>query len=441
MAVPDDTLVPIPPRYWWLKRILLATVLLIVGLASLRWWWGVQADHRWRACIARLEASGEPLYARDFAVPAIPDAENAAHLLKAAAAKMKPGGLSFSQLVDALDLPGRDRDVAQALTDNAESLRLLRQVRDTRGSDWGIDNRTGDISGQFQLAHLAQLASIAAYWRGDAHEALEGVHDLLCAGRAIRANRSFPGHLIGMEADQCAVRIVERITPDSTAVGPSGSLGRDEIRGLVDSFLDESEVRASWRWAWLSERALQLELVRPIAELRSPGLLAPALTIDAATVMDWGSQSIAMAEATNAVAAHRRYPAASDPGQKLNRYARLLSAFVIPDFSSVLDEHFKRLALRRLAAARLGIALCALDHGNLPETLEQLVPVYLPAVPLDPLFDDGRPIEYAPSGPDAGLFAGRPRDPVALRLIPSADEQRAESASTQAVEHQHDIER
>jgi len=27
-------------------------------------------------------------------------------------------------------------------------------------------------------------------------------------------------------------------------------------------------------------------------------------------------------------------------------------------------------------------------------------------VPLDPLFDDGRPIEYTPSGPDAGLFAG-----------------------------------
>ena len=35
---PGEEAVPIPPRYWWLRRILVATGVLIVALAAMRWY-------------------------------------------------------------------------------------------------------------------------------------------------------------------------------------------------------------------------------------------------------------------------------------------------------------------------------------------------------------------------------------------------------------------
>lgn len=45
--------VPIPPRYWWLKRFLVAGGVLILGLAVLRWWWGWEAERGLQAEIQR----------------------------------------------------------------------------------------------------------------------------------------------------------------------------------------------------------------------------------------------------------------------------------------------------------------------------------------------------------------------------------------------------
>jgi len=82
---------------------------------------------------------------------------------------------------------------------------------------------------------------------------------------------------------------------------------------MIDSFLDEPEVHTSWRWAWLFERALQLEGARRIAASRAPALFAPAFAIDLTRVMQWANQTVMMAEATNVVTAHGRYPATPIP--------------------------------------------------------------------------------------------------------------------------------
>ena len=51
---------------------------------------------------------------------------------------------------------------------------------------------------------------------------------------------------------------------------------------------------------------------------------------------------------------------------------------------------------RRLAAAALAVRWYAVEHdGRLPASLEELVPRYLPAVPLDPMAK-GRPLGYSP---------------------------------------------
>ena len=58
-----------------------------------------------------------------------------------------------------------------------------------------------------------------------------------------------------------------------------------------------------------------------------------------------------------------------------------------------------------MAAIALTIRLYETDHGRRPETLSELVPEYLSAVPLDPLAADDRPIRYLPNAPKPILYS------------------------------------
>jgi hypothetical protein len=87
-----DSVRPIPPRYWWLKRIGVSIVILLVALGLLRWWWGVKAHRALQAELDRLVAAGQPVFPEDFRSPPVPDDQNAAILLKQAA-----GALSLTK--------------------------------------------------------------------------------------------------------------------------------------------------------------------------------------------------------------------------------------------------------------------------------------------------------------------------------------------------------
>ena len=82
-ATIEPTVEPIPPRYWWLKRIALAAGFLFVALFALRLWWGWEANRRLQAEIDKIIAKGEPIYPEDFDPKEdIPDDQNAARFLR-----------------------------------------------------------------------------------------------------------------------------------------------------------------------------------------------------------------------------------------------------------------------------------------------------------------------------------------------------------------------
>ena len=58
-----------------------------------------------------------------------------------------------------------------------------------------------------------------------------------------------------------------------------------------------------------------------------------------------------------------------------------------------------------MAAVALAIRLFEVDHGCRPDTLAELVPDYLPAVPLDPFAADRREIGYRPNAPKPVLYS------------------------------------
>jgi hypothetical protein len=74
-----------------------------------------------------------------------------------------------------------------------------------------------------------------------------------------------------------------------------------------------------------------------------------------------------------------------------------------PNFDRGLLAVARNEAMRRLAVTALGLERFRLNTGRLPETLEELVPDYLEAVPVDPF--DGQSVRYEPE--PGGKFALR----------------------------------
>lgn len=52
----SDSVEPLPPRFWWLKRLLILSGVLVVALICLRVWWGYEAHRRLMAEIETYRA-------------------------------------------------------------------------------------------------------------------------------------------------------------------------------------------------------------------------------------------------------------------------------------------------------------------------------------------------------------------------------------------------
>ncbi len=64
----------------------------------------------------------------------------------------------------------------------------------------------------------------------------------------------------------------------------------------------------------------------------------------------------------------------------------------VPTMSSIFSKAAHYHALQRLTQVAIALRLYRHEHGRYPETLQELVPKYLPNVPTDPF--DGKPLRY-----------------------------------------------
>jgi hypothetical protein len=60
---------------------------------------------------------------------------------------------------------------------------------------------------------------------------------------------------------------------------------------------------------------------------------------------------------------------------------------------------------RRAAAVSVALRLYERDHASRPDTLDALVPDYLPAIPVDPLDPAGGPIRYIPDAEHPRVYS------------------------------------
>jgi hypothetical protein len=83
--------------------------------------------------------------------------------------------------------------------------------------------------------------------------------------------------------------------------------------------------------------------------------------------------------------------------EALNRKIRALPSYCMLSRSVYPPSMLLRLEMKRIARTRCAVAALAVEHhrllhGRLPDTLDELVPVFIQTVPQDPF--DGKPLRY-----------------------------------------------
>ncbi len=455
-AVRDD-LAPIPPRYWWLKRVLLGVLGLLTVTVALRLAWGKYAEQRVQQALRQAIAAGEPVYPEDFARPRVPDDDNAVvFYTRAVESIVAPNGepiaVSEAGVFVCFGRPDPIYDArtkhpeqwAQLAAQNGEALSWVRRARNAQHAEWAtpVDDYFGFPSATLRdpgrLADLLWIAVVAQHEAGDDAGAVENVCDLLHLADTLAGQRLFVDCCEALRVVGDAGEAVGRIAPtlhvaDTAAIRPAAGqdVRRERVRALVDALLDETTLREGCRWGVYQGRTIELEWVErccgapllPPRRIASPEdvdrdwhdwilrcLFKPAWQLRAADHVGFASRVGAALDGPRAVEvalAEGELPERMLGGDaqssswlwRLHEYADAGMGRIEPN---------RALALRRLAAARLALRLYEIDHGLPPNKLADLVPEYMTAVPSDPFFTDGRAIGYRPNEPDSGLFAGEP---------------------------------
>ena len=442
---------PYPPRRWWLKRLTLGFVLLVVALGGLRAWWGREADRRLRRTLDAIAANGHPVRAADLNAPPVPDELNAAVYLNRAAAAVVPGVDSPSS--SALEYNAYPPYPQQwhALSDasvkaNGMAYVLSRRARAYDQSNWGTLISTPTVAARLphlnQTRHLANIvsdAALRAHLHGDDATALETVRDVRHQARVVSRERFLISYLVGIGVESVGLYKLQiiatglRIGADENGMPPTpGTAGatallpttqpagqprpatRAQVGQLIAELLDEEEWQQGVKRALADERANLLDtglwfgrksrLLHPMFELEVARLAEDHRPyLDAAEQPTWPAAAQAMAAAGKVVAPPppKFYlfgvgPAAANARRPVVDYARLLGDSDLPASGGrVIMQEMRTRQQRRMTAVSLAAQLYRADHGGTwPASLQELVPKYLPAVPADPFDPGGAPLRY-----------------------------------------------
>jgi hypothetical protein len=420
-------------------KVVLGVLVYFGALAALRLWWGCEAQRRFRAACENYRAAGGVLRVEELLPERVPDAENAAELLRQAWAALSPAvrtGRFNQMLSDPQAVQTAPAEVEQLLADNQTPLRLLRESRFLPGCDWSsgatlLGQRA--IGGSSKVRTLAKLAVLAAryhHYRSNDREALELLEDVLTLGQRCSQDPGFIAVLAAVAAHALAAAQIEFVAPrlnvaDELAQNESSAVPatRQQVQDLINRLLDDRDLREGWTRAVYGEAAELIELTNLIANDRPyvpaalpPGqaiqldlldhlLLKPAWLLDGARRLR-SYQTIAYAANLGnwpAASAQLKTALAPEPPNALFQWA--YGTFWFSVGQAPLEQVVRCIAERRMAATALAIRLYELDQGRRPDRLDELVPRYLPAVPQDPLAAYGRPLGYRPDATPPVLYS------------------------------------
>jgi len=415
-----------PVRFWWLKRLTVATAVFFAALVGLRYWALAVAEKRLRAEIDAIHARGEPILPADFAEPPIPGEQNAAvDLLKAGRIFKVPP--QHKQAWDALSVTAfGPRDIATidaVLEANHEPLALARLARAKPGLNWELKLEGPGwfalpmVNDMRELNLALGFATRRAYAKGRHGDAVEYLRDSLSIARAMERQPVLVSHLVAENitdlASSTAGSMAPQLQVDRTGGGQAqGAASEAQIKALIADLLEHSRgQRGGWRWAMLGERMWQFVVGRAIAEGgfapqqragQSPWdrvqmwWLKPLLLSFQPSLIAAASSDTNAADAPDLPNALAKMPTANPAGSSTQLdYMRTMRA---PSLRGMFIRHFQSVQRRRATSIALAARLYEVKYGRRPSRVEDLVPEFLAAAPTDPLSGAGAVISLATSG-------------------------------------------
>ena len=445
MSGPGETIrieeftTPYPPRYRWLKRSFLIVGIVLVLLAGLRIWWGWYAHRCLQAEIDAIHARGEPILPEDFQQPPIPDADNAAWYLRQAAAAIKSHQVIDEADTDALWMTAPIGNIAAYMADEQAALRYARLARQHKQINWnikwsGFSTRFPDLHSQRELAHLLGVAAAVEHRQAKDAEAIQSVRDLHRVADAMNqfSPPTLVSHLVGVGIDAVTTDGAMLLSYVLQLSGSNTAEGR-QISEMIHDLSDERQYQLAGVQCWYGERLLPLDILQTPqwGLLLSPPsveekFVHPMYELDVVQFLDEETQVAEACKQATWPAVRGKLPARvslNSHGMAFQA-SRFLSSMIRPSERAIL-MHFRELAERRGAAVALAIRLYRADHGDQwPATLEELVPRYIAAVPVDPFSPTAATLRYkrdAAGGPilysvsEDGVDNSGSEQPIATR--------------------------
>ncbi|MEO6436194.1 MAG: hypothetical protein ABIP55_10620 [Tepidisphaeraceae bacterium] len=402
-------------------------LLVIVAVFLAHWVWGTGASNRLAKQVAAYKGAGEPIEPEDFIVAGVADADNAVLDFRSATAALRKSSEEYKKY-DRLDFgfPLRDEEIVvlrKVLADNAAALGHIDNATQKTGVDWQLKftqpvmlTLLPALNEQRELAMLLAADAMLAHHDGDDARALKRLDQILFMGRANERQPFLVCHLVSIGINALAADRADQLAPD-LRIGTDGKAAtREQVESLIRQLLDDKPMRDGQKMAFYGERMSQLDTARSLVsgklnlnQLAGPGgaatNVASAVAGYALRPMFSGDGLIMIQQTTailSAAQAAADWPGYQKSAPKLplalmsQPWKHVLARIMMPSLDRAVQTDYRSMTDRRLTAAALAMRLYALDHGgNRPATLSELIPKYLPAIPLDAMAA-GAPIRYIP---------------------------------------------
>ncbi len=407
----------------WMKAILAILVVILVAVLGL-YALGVSATHRWQRYADSLRARGQPVtfLEIDPLRATVPEELNGARVLEKLAtelsdvrirhrdSKLDPFVWIFGSAPQPTPdffkgLPSFRIDPSRRFVEqHRESLDALTALRDLPTGRYDIaydptipiDTHMPSLSFVHNAAKLERLATTICLVDADIDGAVAHTRIQFRIAATLHDEPILISRLVQIAIESQAVDAIEGILRvrevDDKALETLHALITERIGG------------DTMKWALLGERALFVDNGEAILQGRLPKV---AVGVSAGSLMNytpWPTIFIRVNLLQGAEMFTWLVDAADDPKALLQAAQRIetevpklpftqeLTKIMMPSLTRAMALHVKSTA--RLACARAAIAAerFRLKTGRLPESIDELVPEQLDAVPTDPF--DGQPMRF-----------------------------------------------
>jgi len=365
-------------------HMIVAVIVAVVGLIVL---YSVIMRARLNRRLEELRAAGYPTTLAELAeYNRLPDgAANAAEVYMQAFAAFTEG----------------PSGLAERLAANQQCLALLHQAGAIEDCDYDWDWRTS-TSLLTDVKHCAQLlGSAATYYAstGDPNAAATCIKDGL---RLVDSMRREPALLSYLVRTACT-----GLTVHSLAESVSATSFTDEQLAELDKALTATAGTLDLTQALITERCVMIESCRNPSLMAGPGQSTPPRMLfgiartGIADTLDYMNGCI---EASKLPPKERltRFHEAAKKMDELSPM-HVMIKMLVPATGRIAELSLRNQAGVDLARTALAIERHRLGTGKVPERLEELVPQYLKAAPIDPF--DGQPIRYMRTEPGYRLYS------------------------------------